>query len=350
MSTKKVLLPHCEPEPTERSGALTELKPGGPPNFFLVHDADGNTQLYLNLARSMPDDLAVFGIAPPSIAGVQLTHTRIEDMAGFYVKEVRKKQPRGPYLLGGLCAGGVIAYEMASQLSSAGEIVELLALLDAATPQAPKRRGSAVGRLKRELANARNGERSTSGQVRSVVAVISRKLVNVLAREIMQRGERWWVRARFHLLHQLRARQLPWPRYIPELSPRQIYESAEVRYVPKPLCGASAVLVRPQRRTPILSDAPYSTTYADETFGWGAMIQDLALVDVDGGHSTMLQEPFVRSLAAALLLQINHKFERVRSQQNLNRQGTEASLHPKLGCDELLTRPDGATQARCHCR
>jgi thioesterase domain-containing protein len=320
MSTMKVLLPHCEPKPTEHPDALIVLKAGGPRNFFLVHDADGNTQLYLNLARSMPDDLAVFGIAPCSIAGVPFTHTRIEDMAGFYVKEVRKKQPRGPYLLGGLCAGGVIAYEMASQLSRAGEIVKLVALLDAATPQAPKRRGSAVGRLKRELANARNGKRSTIGQVRSVVAVISRKLVNVLAREIMQHGQRWWVRARFYLLHQLLARQLPWPGYIPELSPRQIYESAEARYVPKPLCGASAVLVRPQRRTPILSDAPYSTTYADETFGWGSITQGLALVDVDGGHSTMLQEPFVRSLAAALLLHINHKSELDHSQPNLNLQ------------------------------
>ena len=30
----------------------------------------------------------------------------------------------GPYMLGGLCAGGVIAYEMASQLKSTGETVQ----------------------------------------------------------------------------------------------------------------------------------------------------------------------------------------------------------------------------------
>ena len=68
-------------------------------------------------------------------------------MASFYVKEVRKKQPLGPYLLGGFCAGGVIAHEMASQLLYAGEIVELVALLDAATPQAFKRREQRFGRL-----------------------------------------------------------------------------------------------------------------------------------------------------------------------------------------------------------
>src|SRR5580704_15333032 len=62
-------------------------------------------------------------------------------MAQFYLKEMRSKQPRGPYMLGGLCAGGVIAYEMALQLKSAGETVKLVALLDAAKPRARKRRG-----------------------------------------------------------------------------------------------------------------------------------------------------------------------------------------------------------------
>ena len=69
-----------------------------------------------------------------------IAHTRIEDMARCYVNEFRKKQPHGPYLLGGLCAGGVIAYEMALQLSVAGESVELLAILEASTPQVPMRR------------------------------------------------------------------------------------------------------------------------------------------------------------------------------------------------------------------
>ena len=45
------------------------------------------------------------------------------------------------------------------------------------------------------------------------------------------------------------------------------------------------------------SDTPYREIYADETFGWGAVTQDLIVVDVEGGHSSMLQEPFVESLA-----------------------------------------------------
>ena len=48
-------------------------------------------------------------------------------------------------------------------------------------------------------------------------------------------------------------------------------------------------------------DTPYREIYADPTFGWGAVAQELAVVDVDGGHITMLQENFVDSLAEALM-------------------------------------------------
>ena len=130
------------------SEVLVELKPGGERHFFLIHDGDGETLLYRNLARRMPDHVSVFGIEPRRLTGVPLAHTRIEDMAKFYIKEMRNKQPRGPYLLGGLCAGGVIAYEMASQLKSAGETVQLVALFDAAKPRAKKR----VGRISKQRA------------------------------------------------------------------------------------------------------------------------------------------------------------------------------------------------------
>ena len=294
----------------EHPSALIELKSGGPRNLFLVHSGDGDTP-YLSLARRMPNDLAVFGILPRSLPGVPIAHTRIEDMAGFYVNEVRKRQPHGPYLLGGLCAGGVIAYEMALQLSRAGESLALVALLDAATPQAPLRRLSV---LKKSLADARNRKRSTLlGQGRLIVGAVLRPLVGAIVRE----GERWWVRARFQLLDQLLARKLRWPTHIPALLPVKIYESAAARYVPKPLCNVSVVLVRARRQSLVIDDSPYRFIYADEKLGWGAIIQGLAVVDVDGGHMTMLQEPFVEALAAALMTHLNHQSERhtqVRSQ------------------------------------
>jgi hypothetical protein len=177
--------------------------------------------------------------------------------------------------------------------------MELVALLEAATPQAPLRRFRS---LTKAVADARNSERSTLGRGRAIVDAVLQKLVDAIARQ----GEQWWVSARFHLLHQVLARQLPWPGFIRELSPLQICESAGARYVPRPLCNASVVLVRAKRQS-IISDIPYRVIYADEKLGWGTIIQDLAVVDVDGGHSTMLQEPFVRDLVVALMPYVNHK-------------------------------------------
>jgi hypothetical protein len=94
-------------------------------------------------------------------------------------------------------------------------------------------------------------------------------------------------------------RQRPWPALVPPLSVRQIYDSAERLYTAKPLFGPSIVLVR--ARTGEAGDTPYREIYTDQTFGWGSLTNSLTVVDVDGGHSSMLQEPFVESLVDALL-------------------------------------------------
>src|SRR5262249_2379389 len=46
----------------------------------------------------------------------------------------RALQPHGPYCLGGLSFGGVVAFEMARQLQQSGEQVALLALIDTWAP------------------------------------------------------------------------------------------------------------------------------------------------------------------------------------------------------------------------
>ena len=292
-----------EPQGNTHSGVLIEIRRGGPRNLFLVHDGEGEILLYLNLARRMPDDLAVFGIEPRRLVRVPLAHVSIEDMAAFYVEEIRRKQPHGPYLLGGMCAGGVIAYEMASQLIRSGEEVELVAMLDAVVPGIQERPGRTteqrLDRLKGALAHAQKSEVGPLKRAGNIIGAISRKLVNTVLWEISHRGEQLSARVRYRLLCALLPRELVWPRFVPALSLRDIYDGAAARYTPKPLSISSIVLVR--ARTGEGEDTPYREIYADPTFGWGAVAQALAVVDVDGGHITMLQERFVDSLAEALM-------------------------------------------------
>lgn len=56
-------------------------------------------------------------------------------LAAAHLVSIRRIQPRGPYRLGGYSFGGLIAWEMAHQLRKAGEIVELLFLLDPMVPE-----------------------------------------------------------------------------------------------------------------------------------------------------------------------------------------------------------------------
>jgi thioesterase domain-containing protein len=287
---------------------LIELRKGGPRSLFLIHDGAGEILPYLNLARRMPPDLAVFGIEPHRIRGVPLAHATIESMAAFYLEEMRKKQSHGPYRLGGLCAGGVIAYEMASQLIRAGEGVELVALLETAAPNAPERPGrmrqQRLDRLKQSMAHAQMKEFNPLSRAAATVREVSPKLLNWLLSGISHRAEKLSVRVRFRLLREVLSRGIAWPKLVRELSVLQIYEAAQAHYAPKPLSLSSVVLVRAMSGAG--DDTPCRDIYSDETFGWHSLVRGLAVLDVAGGHLTMLREQFVDSLAKALLPYLQH--------------------------------------------
>ena len=144
------------------------LKPGGPgPALFLVHDGVGDTLVYESLAQRMPEMVKVFGIDPYGTGYCPILHTRIPDMAAYYVQQIRQIQPEGPYLLGGLCAGGMIAFEMALQLEAQGHSVGFVALMDAPGPQMPVKPCS---RTERQLARFAAALRGAAGALSGCVA------------------------------------------------------------------------------------------------------------------------------------------------------------------------------------
>jgi aspartate racemase len=100
------------------------------PPFFCVHAAGGNVLEYRDLARAMGPDRPFYGLQAKGLDGKQEPHTTIKEMAAHYLEEMRDVQPEGPYLIGGRSSGGTIAFEMACQISAAGQKVALLALLD----------------------------------------------------------------------------------------------------------------------------------------------------------------------------------------------------------------------------
>ena len=294
--TVRQLLRVIESEQPNDSG-LINLRPGARESFFFVHDGDGETLLYQNLARRLPNNFAVFGIEPRQLGDIPLAHTRLEDMAAHYVRAVRQRQPNGPYFLGGMCAGGVIAYEMARQLEGSGEDVALVALLDAVLPKTPKHQGriakQRIGRLT-QLFKDGNAASNPIG----LASAAFRKVWNAAAWETVQRLRRSTVQLRFRLLKFLLSYNLAWPRPFPALTVRQIYDAAESSYVPKPLASRGVVLLRANAGEG--GDTPFREIYSDESLGWRRVASQLSIEDVDGGHFSMLQEPYAKTLATKL--------------------------------------------------
>ena len=99
--------------------------------LFCIHGLGGHVTSFMPLALGLGNERSVYGLMSQGLEAGQRPHDRIEDMAAWYLNEIRAVQPRGPYLLAGWSMGGMIALEVAQQLTSSGEEVSLVALLDA---------------------------------------------------------------------------------------------------------------------------------------------------------------------------------------------------------------------------
>ncbi len=131
------LLKHAS---AHEAGDLIEVQRGrGGPPFFMVHgDLTGAGFYCREVARVAGVDQPVYAIPPLTGSGTSPLYT-IQAMAAKSVEAIRRVQPEGPYLLGGYCIGGLVAYEMAQQLIALGQRIDLLLLVDS-TPAFSKPR------------------------------------------------------------------------------------------------------------------------------------------------------------------------------------------------------------------
>jgi amino acid adenylation domain-containing protein len=103
---------------------------GSAPPLFLVHGRLGQALVSPQFLHLLGADQPVWAFQARGLDGLQEPHSTIEAMAADYVNEMRKHRPEGPYFLGGLCAGALIAIAMARTLRDAGEPVLPLLLID----------------------------------------------------------------------------------------------------------------------------------------------------------------------------------------------------------------------------
>ena len=99
--------------------------------LVFIHTGSTGSEAYYALANDIGDCCSFSVIEQYNISHPDDIRDGIPAIASKYIEILKKRQPKGPYNLGGWCYGGMIAYEMACQLKEAGEDMGSLILIDA---------------------------------------------------------------------------------------------------------------------------------------------------------------------------------------------------------------------------
>jgi thioesterase domain-containing protein/glycosyltransferase involved in cell wall biosynthesis len=260
-----------DPSPTS---PIIVIEPGGTRRpLFLVHPIDGGVSCYSPLAQHLGPDQPLFAFRAIGLDDMVPMATR-------YVAAMRERQARGPYLLGGWSFGALVAFEMARQLEAVGEEVPLLAIFDSMAPL-DGMRGEA---LDLELGDKELFDLWARDQLGDSVPTEDTEDKPALVLAELKR--RQLVSERSGLADLRRHLEL-----------YRAHRRALRNYRPGPYAGPIALFrtagVPPQIR--LLPEAD------EVTWGWPLLVS--GRIDsqvVPGSHATMLAEPHVRELAAAM--------------------------------------------------
>jgi len=283
----------------EERQELIEVQAGRPgvTPFFMAHgDFTAGGFYCRRLAEAAGPDQPFYAIPPYVPRGPDPALT-IEAMAALHAASVRRVQAHGPYRLGGYCAGGLVAYELARRLRAEGEQVELLLVVDSNPTNARYRWVrpviSAVCRLT-ERSPARRADRFAYLMAR--VWRLRRLPRAELAMYVLGFPGRLITRRMRRLFR--RFRPLPAPPPAPENPNRppvlpemaNFYSRAMYTYFPGPFDGRVDVLwATAERRPPAVHD-----------LGWDRLTRHVALITTPDTHVGVVTKSLPGVFAAML--------------------------------------------------
>ncbi len=270
---------------------------GSKPPLFWLNWGYGDFRLPRYLGSEQP----VYGLQHQSQDGQRALYTTIEEMAAHYIKEIQAVHAKGPYVLGGYCIGGMVAFEMARQFHKQGEEVALLVLLDPTTPRFGKvsldstqvsklplqitRFLSKVHRHLRELAPLKPQQRLNYALVRAKARIIGS------GEKINRTGRR--------VLSEVFGRPLPLSLLIDYIL--TVYGRAARAYVPQAYRGR-VILFKSQGQ------------YRGRNSGWeNFVVGGLEIQELDSNHNNVFAEPYVRSFAEKLKAALTDAASRVKT-------------------------------------
>ena len=204
--------------------------------------------------------LDAFGLQERRLLAGEALLTSVTDVAAVFVADMLRIWPEGPFLLGGMCDGGIFALEAALQLQALGRPVALLAQFDTPVRGYFRKRHIYPARLRRICRLIANGQ--IKDELRQRLAALQVRLAPVRAAE--DPYERVWT-ATWRMLRAWR--------------PARRFEGRVEFFQAVPTQG-----------------------FADVTEGWAARASEgLRVHAVGGTHSLMLAHPPAQQLIAQIL-------------------------------------------------
>jgi amino acid adenylation domain-containing protein len=276
--------------PAEQMAQEIQAGTAGKTPFFAIVTPGVNALGYVALARHLGEDQPFYRIQKlgPRVQGRPYSPQEFDELANGYVAALKTAQPEGPYLLGGMCEGARIAFDMARKLESSGDRVALLAIFDTWVVENTQNRAlwylyyySQRIKTNRSLAA---GERWA--EIRKALRTLRGRLFN-------RRGvaENLW-----------RAAYWPGKNFVP------------------PKFGGTITVFK-------LRKQPYYYV-RDPLMGWGIRTRaGVETREISGKHTLILREPDVQSLAKELRAVIDRLAEKE------TRMAMDLPLHGNIGCE-----------------
>lgn len=108
---------------------IATLQTGSKTPVFLLPPGGGEFMIWLPLLKHLPGR-PVYALRAKGLERHEEVFTDLDEMLSTYENAIRSIQPKGPYVLLGLCFGGVTAFELAKRFLAAGDEVAICGGLD----------------------------------------------------------------------------------------------------------------------------------------------------------------------------------------------------------------------------
>lgn len=266
--------------------------------IYLVHPLSGDVSYVYQLAPYLGDKQPVYGLRAVGLDGNTAPLTTLEEIAAYYVQLITAHQPDGPLSLGGYSLGGVIAFEMARQLTHIGREVDVVMLIDA-YPMNPNANNHTQFPIHQLLRHYYSYWRSLPKQPSILWPVLQQKIPWVS----------WYLFGRFVQALTKKdssAAGLPTQTGIaePESQLTKSFRQAYSQYTFKPYDG-KVVFLR------IAKDDPFATRLNKVDFGWKRYArQGVEVHHLIGHHQTIFsQSTLVKQIASILQMYLSPVLE-----------------------------------------